>query len=219
MKIIDDNNKKISECSCKERPDHKFEMSWYYSGEAKGFLICASHPDDPYPAEEDICENRELQEAINKNHSRKIDLLYEEKQYQLIYVTESGFNQLNGKLALPDEVQAPAKVSVWWLDSEDIVHRQQRDAAVILPVIINCNIKRERKGSFFKKEWFCELSFSSTELRNIPEGAVCYKAGNSIGIPVNISRTSTITLKIDQDVPVSADIFPEYKERYKVTNK
>lgn len=222
MQIVNDYSGKIFECSCTEKQNHQFEIHWNYSGSVKGFIICAGAVDTERPSDAVLSDSRELQEGIKKGTSVKTRLVEEQngekQEYCLFYVTEAGFKKNNEHILLTDDVKAPAKVAVWWLADDGVLHIPD-DTCRLLPVRIGYTLnKSKKKISFLKSAWFCDIVFNSADAKMVPEGAVYYKIGGiPLEYPLNIAKCPVITLKLDgESTSVAVGVFPEYSQLYTV---
>ena len=215
MKIVRDSSDRIFGCTCKELSNHQFEIIWKYSGTVKGFLICVSEMDMAWPEDSLLIENIDLQESIDKGANSLIHIKKEAKEWCLIYLTQDGFKTMGEKVLLPREITALRKIQIWWLTEDRILMIPADRKKIILPMHVSCQIIKEyRKTGFFKKEWFCDLKFSSVSLKDIRPGAVYYMI-NGIKYPVNPARMANYTLKIENEsIGVSVGIFLEYSELY-----
>lgn len=222
MQIVNDHSRKIFECSCTEKQNHQFEIHWNYSGSVKGFIICAGSVEAKRPSDESISGLKELQDGIKKGMAVKARLVEEQQgekqEYYLFYVTESGFKKKNEKIMLTEDVKAPAKVEVWWLGDDDILHIPD-DTSRLLPVRINYSLNKTKKKKFLQKaEYFCDIVFNSADAKIVPEGAVYYKVGSMpLEYPMNIAKCPAVTLKLDdENTSVNVGVFPEYSQLYTV---
>lgn len=222
MQIVNDYSGKIFECSCMEKQNHQFEIHWNYSGSVKGFIICAGAVDAERPSDTALSNSKELQEGIKKGSSVKTRLVEdqsgEKQEYVLFYVTEAGFRKNNEHILLTEDVKAPAKVAVWWLADDGIVHIPD-DSSRLLPVQIHYTLKKTKKKlGFLKSAWFCDIAFNPANARMVPEGAVYYKVGGiPLEYPLNIAGCPVITLKLDEEsTSVVIGVFPQYSQLYTV---
>jgi hypothetical protein len=216
MKILKDEQKKLFDSKCQEVQGHRYELSWKYSGNVKGFVLCASRLEAESMRWEVLEENPDLKEAIRCEKNQRIPL-DGQKDHLLYYYTQSAYRKGSGIIKLLEEVTAPRKISILWVDEEDNLHMGGPDQTVSLPVTVRCQMNRERrKVSFLHKEWFCDLSFNAVNIREIPCGAVCYRIG-SLKYPLDIARYPVTTLKLeDENTQISVEVMPEYRNLYKI---
>lgn len=219
MKIVKGEQQIIYDCKCKGIPGHRFELTWKYSGDVKGFLVCASGLNNPSLEVERLSESKELQDAVTSGSNVRVPLSGT-SEHILFYYTQAALRKMNGVIKLPEEIPAPGAIHIWWVGEDGCLHLGDPDRMVVLPVTIRCQINRERRSvGLFKKEWFCDIQFSAVNIREIPAGAIYYKIG-SLEYLLDVAKCPVVTLKLeDQNMPVSVGILPEYQDLYKINEE
>lgn len=219
MKFIDDACGEITQTGYITN-NSQISLKFQYKSKAKGFLICVSNIFAPALDLENAALLQKLSECVKKNGSSCV-FEQETEEYSFFYADEEKIRVLESELQLPSSVKSPVKINIYWIDSDYNAHIEGENVReIIIPIVINAELKRYRKG-LIKKEYFCDINISCSTVSNIGDGVLFYRIGGKEAIyPITrhiIAGKQTITIKTqDELTSIMLDLCPQNKKLYKL---
>lgn len=216
MKFVSDMIGEITESGYSIN-NGKITLKIRYKSKSRGFLICVSKIfSDPVPV-----ENQQILERLDgciERSGNSILFSYNEREYQFFYVTEDKIRTRGSELTLPGTVRSPAKIDIFWVDEQRNAHSEQgKVSSLIIPISIV--VKLEQVKELFRKRYLNNIQLKCLEGSELGDDILYYRVNRKdvyYPIPKQLIKNGIITLRTEEELTISVEVFEKYRKFYKV---